>query len=281
MAISPNDILYVLSGGRYNSDPNKSLGGDPSSRTIWGTMNNLFADVTSIEAQEGYVDYRCLYIVNNHTNDSFYDVRLFIETQIAGGSNIKIGVAEETDIQQVIISGIAEGGSFTVAYEDYNIIVPWELILANWAKHLQDGLNAIPELGGVEVDVSSYPNEGSTRDITRVFEVRFAGVSNNRYHPILTLVSNDIVAPTKPQIQIIKVKDGCPINSIAAKIDTETIEPYGIEWGTPSALQPILVGTMRAGDSFPVWVQRTTPANASPLIQDGFKLRTLGRPFVL
>jgi len=279
MAINPSDISCVLSGGTYNNDPYLSLGGEPSLRAIFGVTNNLFDDVTSDEALVGHVDYRCLYVVNNHATDSFYNTQLYIESQTTGGSNIEIGVPMETDVQQIIVSGLAQGGSFTIDYDGQTVIVAFNLFLEQWATNIQNGLNAIPELGGVVVDVSSYSNGGSVWDLTRVFEIRFEGVSDHRYHPTLTLVSNDIIAPTPPTIQIVKITNGCPINVVAAQIDTDQIEPYGITWSEPDVDNTLVVGTIQAGDSFPVWLKRTTLAGTDPINSDGFILRILGKPF--
>lgn len=277
MTIAASDIKYVYSGGTYNADPAKSLGGDPSLRVVWGTTNNLFEDVTSLEAEEGYTDYKCIYVVNNHASDTFYDSRVYIASQVTGGSEIEIGVIKTTEIQQIIVSGIAEGGSFTIAYEGTSVVVNWNLYLTEWAKNLENALNALPLLGGVSVSASSYRNHGSTRDLTRVFELSFLGVNNYCYHPILTLVSNNITG--SPTMEIVKRVNGSPINAIAPKIDSSIIEPYGVTWESPSITSPISVGSLRSSDTYSIWVRRYTPPGSSPLASDGFVLRVTGRPF--
>lgn len=276
MPINQNDIQCVLSGGTYNADPNLSLGDSPSLRVVWGRNNNLFNNVDTIEARDGNIDYRCVYVVNNNATDSFFDTRIYFEQAETAASSMEIGIAKDTDVQQIIISGIAEGGSCSLQYEDSVISVDWKLQLSTWARAFQDALNALSELGGVVVTASSYSNGGSTRDLTRVFEIRFEGVSNYRYHSILQLVSNNIVGT--PVISISKVKNGCPINSVAAKIDVDTIEPYGITWSVPSSLSPLSIGTIRGGDSFPIWIKRITPPNTPFKIADGFTLKILGKP---
>lgn len=276
MPINPSDIQCVLSGGTYNSDPDKSLGDNPSLRAIWGMTNNLFSDVTAAAAEEGNIDFRCFYIVNNSENDTFFDTRIYLE-QEDSHSIMEIGIAKETDIQQIVISGIAEGGSYSIKYENSTISIEWRLQLLDWGQALQDALNSIEGLGGIVVNSSSYRNEGSTRDLTRVFEINFTGASNYRYHPMLELISNDIVG--SPVISINKKKNGCPINSIAAKIDVDIIEPYGITWSSPTAEDPLLIGNLRGGDSFPVWIKRTVEVGALPRVADGFLLKILGKPY--
>lgn len=57
MAIVSGDILYKLSGGSGNSDPNASLGGVISTTTA---STNVYDDVGSAEAIAGDIEYRFL-----------------------------------------------------------------------------------------------------------------------------------------------------------------------------------------------------------------------------
>lgn len=67
MAILGTDILYRLSGGAANSDPNASLGGAKSSTAIVdNTLNNLWDDVSGDEGSAGDTEYRAFYVHNNH-----------------------------------------------------------------------------------------------------------------------------------------------------------------------------------------------------------------------
>lgn len=59
------DLVYKLTGGAANSDPDASLGGVGSSVDISGTaLNNLFDNVSPTEAQVGDVEYRAFDIYN-------------------------------------------------------------------------------------------------------------------------------------------------------------------------------------------------------------------------
>lgn len=83
MAVS--DLIYRLTGGGGNADPNASLGGATSSVAVSGTpMNNLFDDVDAGEAAGGDSEYRAISIVNTGgtpvTNVSMY---LSVETPSA------------------------------------------------------------------------------------------------------------------------------------------------------------------------------------------------------
>lgn len=63
MPVLSTDIQYRLSGGAANSAPASSLGGAASNTAM---PASLFDDVTSDEAQIGRVEYRCIYVRNNH-----------------------------------------------------------------------------------------------------------------------------------------------------------------------------------------------------------------------
>ena len=67
MPISSSDILFYLSGGSGNTDPNACTGGVISTTQITdNTLHNLFNLVTGAQALAGYIDYRGIYIKNNH-----------------------------------------------------------------------------------------------------------------------------------------------------------------------------------------------------------------------
>lgn len=93
MTISPENIQFFLSGGSSNNNPNSSLGGAISNYLVTGLLNNIFSDVTSDEASEGKVDYRCVYVKNANSSDSLYDAFVFISSQITGGSYVEIGIS--------------------------------------------------------------------------------------------------------------------------------------------------------------------------------------------
>jgi hypothetical protein len=63
MPIVSTDIHYRLSGGAANTVHDASLGGAKSSTQVGA---NIFDTVTGDEAAAGDVEYRCIYIHNNH-----------------------------------------------------------------------------------------------------------------------------------------------------------------------------------------------------------------------
>lgn len=59
-------LVFRLTGGASNSDPDASLGGVMSSTEISGTaLNNLFDDVTPVQATSGITEYRMIDIYNS------------------------------------------------------------------------------------------------------------------------------------------------------------------------------------------------------------------------
>ena len=63
MPIISTDIQYRLSGGASNADQNASLGGAKSSTAA---SSAIFDDVSGDESAAGDVEYRCVYVHNNH-----------------------------------------------------------------------------------------------------------------------------------------------------------------------------------------------------------------------
>ena len=90
MAIISTDIIYRLSGGSGNSDPNASLGGVKSS-TAAGT--NLYDDVSSAEAAAGDVEYRCVYVHNAHATLTYLGSKVWIQANTPSAStDVAIGL---------------------------------------------------------------------------------------------------------------------------------------------------------------------------------------------
>lgn len=90
MAIVSTDIKYKLSGGAPNSDPNLSLGGTKSSADV---PSGIFDDVSSAEASAGSVEYRCIYVHNNHGTLSLIGAKLWIQSNTpSGDTDIAVGL---------------------------------------------------------------------------------------------------------------------------------------------------------------------------------------------
>ena len=271
MAIVSGDIVYFMSGGSGNSNPSNSIGGDPSSSPISGLVNNLFDNISPEETVAGKTDYRCFYIFNQNGIDSLYNTIFYLNSQISGGSGITIGVKEATDVQQINISGI-DGlpGTFTIAYEGDPVTVAYDSDLAVWSANLQDGINNNTSLSGVVSNASSSASGSAS------FSLSFEGEDNNRYHELITLVSNDMSGATT--FSISKITNGSPVNSIADLLDFDTNAPNDVVFVNPTFESPIVANTFYASDGIPIWVRRVTAAGATPIEPDGFQFAVYGNP---
>ena len=267
--INGSAIVFTLSGGTANADPNLSLGGDPSAQPIIGVTNNMFEDISQELATSGYTDYRCFYVFNNNSLDSMFGTVVYVKSQIDLGASVQIGVSKETDAQKITVSGTVSGGSFTIAYEGENAVVNYHGDLATWANNIITALNASTGLSGVEVNSSG--GGGSV-----VFNLLFQGDDDNRNHSLLTVVSNDLGGENT--IAVSKTVEGSPINSIPAGIDFSTIAPSGVTFVDTSSIAPIVLGTLKALDGVPIWIKRTTPEGAGAVLGDGFTLAISGSP---
>lgn len=82
MPILDTDIQRLLSGGASNTSASASLGGAVSST---GATDPYFDTVVSGEASAGDIEYRCLYVKNNHGSLTWQSPKLWITAQPAGG----------------------------------------------------------------------------------------------------------------------------------------------------------------------------------------------------
>lgn len=89
MPIVTGDISYQLSGGAANSDPDASLGGIISSVAFVDAVdNNMFDDVSGAESAAGDVEYRCLYLKNNHATLTLQNAEFFISAETPSADSI-------------------------------------------------------------------------------------------------------------------------------------------------------------------------------------------------
>jgi hypothetical protein len=71
--------------------------------------------------------------------------------------------------------------------------------------------------------------------------------------------------------------DPSGLNGIPPIIANENTPPVGVSFSAPAdEASAISLGTIGAGQSYPVWVRRTVLANAGPYNNDSFTLRVQG-----
>jgi hypothetical protein len=271
MPIGNGDINFLYSGGTTNTDPNLSLGGDPSIHSILGTT--LFQNVSVEESANGSVNYRCLYVSNDNGTETLYNAVVLISDEIPEGASVQLGYIFLDDRQFVNVSNFSSiiGGSFTLQYTDlttHNIVVAYANPLSQWATNFQTAIRTITNLE--EVTVSGSYNIASDN---ATFEINFTGTAGGRYHGILTQVSNNLTySAAAPIISIVKSVNGSPINSVADSIDAQTTPPTSVVFTTADTI----IGQLRPLDIVPVWIKRTVASGTPAQNQDGFTLRIYG-----
>jgi|SRR5215510_624103 len=94
MAILNTDIVYRLSGGASNTDPNAALGGAISTTAITdNTLNNLWDNVSGDEGSAGDTEYRCFYVRNSHASLTLQSPMIWISSNTTSSSDeVDIGL---------------------------------------------------------------------------------------------------------------------------------------------------------------------------------------------
>lgn len=100
MPILDTDIAYRYStksgvaGDTVASTAAESLGKYMSTSPVDLAVpaNNLFDDVSGQEASDGDTEYRCVFILNAHASITLVAPFIWIETDVAGGANVAIGL---------------------------------------------------------------------------------------------------------------------------------------------------------------------------------------------
>lgn len=93
MPISASNIDFRLSGGASNALGDASLGGVISANSASAALNALFDRVTGAEASAGDVEYRCVYVKNNHGSLTLYAATVWIGSNTPStDTDIAIGV---------------------------------------------------------------------------------------------------------------------------------------------------------------------------------------------
>lgn len=288
MAALATDIVTVLTGGSSNVNPNLSIGGIPSNQPIFGSLNSLFDNAAQIEADNGMTDYRCIYVFNNNSNDSFYDVKTYSISIANTTSEIQLGITKINEIQKITIQGSVDGGSFNISYkpptqdETETKTVAFSGDPSTWATNLQNELNSIPTFENIIVDVSGT-------FISRIFNINF---NDFRSHDLLGLSISNLTVGGIPQSEwsddgnpnvvvgsVSKTITGSPINSIPVLLDSQTTTPNGVTFFN-SSTEAVEIGTLYPEEGFPLWIKRTVAAGTSPIAGDGFTLRIIASPIL-
>lgn len=278
MPLTTNEVKFFMSGGLTNNNPNSSLGGEISAFFI--VNNKLFSDITPEQAVDGRIDYRCLYIENisEELTEILYNTVVFVDQQVEGGGDIKLGIELADERQDFIITNGTNVASGYFIAQYYNLLedtdnqfqVNWAADLNEWADNFQIALRA---LSGLE-DVTVTPSVSGT---TVTFRIDFLGQASKRYHETIEFVSSTVgFTSVNASVTSVKIMSGSPIMRIADEIDAETTAPNGLTFIETSFELPVSIEDLKPGEFFPVWIQRVVPPNSEAVEGDGFVLRVRG-----
>lgn len=99
MAIVASDIKLMLStksgsaGYSLSAAPADSLGKYVSTTEVTdNSVGNVFDVITGAENAASTVDYRCVFVLNNHASLTLYSAAIYISSQVSGGADAAIGV---------------------------------------------------------------------------------------------------------------------------------------------------------------------------------------------
>lgn len=119
MAITASDIQFRFSvvaaaGDTTVGTAAGSLGDQISTTQLTdATLHNLFDVVTGDENAASDVEYRCLFVLNNHATLTWESVVVWISSETAGGAVAAIGL----DPAGVTVKGLASAQAATIANE--------------------------------------------------------------------------------------------------------------------------------------------------------------------
>lgn len=98
MPIVASDIQVRLStksgsaGDSTTSTPAASLGKYVSTTVMATGANGLFDDISGDQNAASAIDYRCVFIANNHATLTLQNAKVWVDSQVAGGASVEIAI---------------------------------------------------------------------------------------------------------------------------------------------------------------------------------------------
>lgn len=260
MSFDPAQVVFILSGGPYNADPDHSLGGYPAAKVVSAVaLNNLFTKVKSAEADLGGDRYRCIYVFNR-TDYELKECNIWVEQDAGILSEVTLGLEGANEIQSVALGDIAGAVTATATFalrfsvtvggtiiQQATSAISYILDPTAFASAVTVALNALTYLSDAEVSCAVV---GGTAHLA----VQFTGVDGNRSQQVLEVV-NDTYSHT---VEVTEIQQGRPVNSVALDIGFENQPPSGVSFGHASEGAAAGVGALLPGDGFAAWLRRST-----------------------
>jgi hypothetical protein len=270
--MNSSDIKFYHSGGGSNCDPLLDLGGSISTCELTEGLDMLFNEVTEKQSRAGRIDYRCFYVKNTHPDDTLRNAKFYIDWEHKSGSFVDVGVRLRNEIQKVVITGLIapdEDDYMTLdipGYDDFT--VDYHSNLTIWQGRFQTAIRGIDGLQDVIIEATG--TVGSPTSVT--FIVKFVGQAESRQIDLMTVLVNSLNDQT---INILSDTEGSPVGIVACT-STVLVAPACVDFNYPLRGSPIELGSLRPGESFPVWVRRTTPRNTRAKIRDKVRFNVDG-----
>lgn len=110
MALLSADVLYYLTGGAANTDPNLSLGGVISNTQAGTALHQMFDAVASGEAGAGDTEYRAIDVKNNHGTETMNAAVIYVSAETTSPSTTVALAYDATGTQSVANENTAPTG---------------------------------------------------------------------------------------------------------------------------------------------------------------------------
>lgn len=246
---------FYHSGGPSNSSADADLGGSISNFEISGGLGNLFDSLGTLTYP--MIDYRCFYV---KAIEDCFDVSFYMR-QAFYGSQVYLGVDYTATVQEISFSGVPnEGDSVDFSLLGNIFTVFYSADISAWAVNLNSAMTSVGFPCLVEAS-GEIP-----------FVIMTIKMLAGKNFPVISVVANYL---NDTIIDVNIISSGSPINTTAPIISSKLNAPP-VAFGNPGPGSVVSVGNMVAGDYFPVWVKRWTPAGIRKVILDDFGIIVRG-----
>jgi hypothetical protein len=295
MSIKSSDVAFYYSGQSSSIGIPDSIGGEPSTIPV---ADRLFKNVTNQESIDGVIDYKCFYIANKNSQDTFYNLNLSLRN--SSTSLIQFGfpgvhsTATEScvtppcvdpTVQYLYLTTPANvtnitGGGFGLIYgssDPVELGIPWSWSnslteaqnLLDTAVKIKAAFSTIAEFANVVVEPMTpiiQSNGGKKYSFKITFEAgRYIGLLKSQ-------PQNEIdraLSPRGVNITVDSSVVGGPINRVADTIESSKVAP-NITFLDPSST--VFIKHFYPSDYIPVWIKRTIAPNSVAIDQDNFSV---------
>jgi hypothetical protein len=178
-----------------------------------------------------------------------------------------IGLDKKNDIQKITLSGSPISGNLVLNYDGDDFTVEFSSNTQQLALNFQQQLI---DLGLLGVIVTTEAKTGYYNIL-----INFESDSGFKYHPLISLVSNNLSPST--EFFINKIQDGSPINIIVPKTQSILSEPENITFDLITPINPIYLASLKPNEGIPIWLKRVVPAGTSKSGALNFQFKIKGR----